>query len=86
MRTALSLVIALVASLAPKADDVQTRSNAVAAGIDVDALAAAIVKRQKQDAVAAQLAARTAARAELPPEPEPADALAELMARTKARA
>ena len=78
--------LALVASLAPQADDVQTRSNVAAAGIDIDALAAAIVKRQALESTAAQLAARAAARPELPPEPEPVDQLATLIERTKARA
>lgn len=73
--------LALVASLAPTVDS-HPRSVAVAAGIDVDKLAAAIVRKQREDATMEQLMTRAKDRPELPPEPDPMD---ELMARAKAR-
>jgi len=73
--------LALVASLAPTVDS-HPRSVAVAAGIDVDKLAAAIVRKQREDATMEQLMNRAKDRPELPPEPDPMD---ELMARAKAR-
>lgn len=78
--------LALVASLAPTPAEVPARSAAVGAGVDVDKLAAAIVRKQREAAEVDQLAARAAARPDLPPPPAPADLMDDLMARAKARA